>query len=498
MGSCVIIRKNGFTIMFDCAYVNQESQLRTYLTLNNVTHIDVLMISHFHSDHAGCQQMILEDYCDENTRIYIGMIPDYDLFTRDESASELRYEQFVALCDQLNYTYEVPTNNSTITINGVDFRFLNTDTNYLTDYYSSYSDTNINDYQTSTANNVSLVCEITINGSKILLTGDVEQVAQTKIKDYIEQVDLMQIPHHNYNMYGDFEFFNNANPTLAFANRGTTAQSFFPYFSRYCKFIKNIRLIQNLEVDILIKGKYNHLIVDKGVDFLTGYDDPSRYQLLTYLPSPKYCRFANVDLYDFSLWDSAYIFNLYENYSDRLGLSIPFVKGGRYTALQTELEKMDAESSHTQYTLLLNFKYMDFVYNPYLFATFRIYKGNWNDKQKYQIMIPNSYANVELTGDAIKNENVYYRQNFVATVSDDDTQNTYEVPVYKVNSTLNNQRYLGYWQNLSAGRYFTFMKVEITITSNGYTMNYYRVVYDITANSWTVYNTNPQLVKIKI
>lgn len=498
MGACTIIKKDDFVIMFDCAYTGQDSALSTYLATNGITHIDVLMISHFHGDHAGCQQTILENFCDENTKIYIGMVPDYSEFGIDETASELRYEQFQTICETLGYTYTVPVNNSTENINGIDFRFLNTDPNYLTDYYSSYSDTNLSNYQLSGLNNCSMVCEITINGSKILLTSDIEQPAETKIKDYIQQVDLLQVPHHNWNSYGDKEFFDNANAKLAFANRGVSAVNYFPYFSRYSKFVKPTRIIQNLSEHIEITSVYNHIIVNSGVDFETAFDDDTKIQLLTYLPDASHCLFNEVDLYDFSVWDSDYIFGLYQDYSDRRGLMIPFYRNSRYTALVTELTKMDSDTSHAVYDLHLSYLLMDFTFSSFAFATYRIYKNATIEAQKYITLIPEGYSNKELTGSNINLDNVRYRQSFVAYVSDDDTTNVYVVPVYKVNSSLSNAQYIGYWQNLSSSRYLTLMKVEMNFSGSSYTLNYYRLVFDKTNGTWTANETNPVVTKIKI
>lgn len=498
LGTCVLIKNKDLTILSDCGNTGQDTLIRNFLDTKEVENIDVLIITHFHGDHAGCQETILREYCNENTKIYIGMVPDYSQFGISESGSYTRYQRFLTLCSELGLSYEVPTNNSSEVINNVKLRFLNTDTSYLEDYYDSYSDSNIDNYKKSNLNNLSLVCEITINGEKILITGDVEQTAQTKIASYINKVNIMQIPHHNYNSYGDKTFFDNANPDITFANRGTSAVDLFPYFSRYVRFVKPIRIIQNYQVPIELSIKNGHIDILSGVDFITAFNDNSKNQILTFLPESGHCTFDEVDLYDFSVWDSDYINDLFYNCSERKEISTPFYRTSRYTSLVTELNNIDDNVAHLQYKLEINNKYMEFINSSEAFTSYRIYFAPDLPAQKYVALMPFGVSNIELTGSDINIDNVRYRQSFVAFVSDDATTNVYNLTLNRVNSSNGSATYIGYWQNLSQDRYLTFMKAEIIFTSNGYTFTYYRVVYDKTANAWTINNSNPELVKITV
>lgn len=498
LGTCVIIKKDDFVVMYDCGYTGQDNLIQAYLESKDIDHIDVLIISHFHQDHCGCQETILTNYCDETTRIFIGMVPDYTEFTGDETASQTKYQEFLALCNDLNLTYEIPTNNSKIEINDIIFRFLNTDTTNLEYYYAQKSDTNIENYMYSTLNNCCLVCEITLNNKKVLLTGDIEQPGQTKIKDYIDKVDLLMVPHHNWNSYGDKEFFDKANCELAFANRGTSEINYFPYFSRYSKKVKQTRIIQNLETPIEIKHTNNLLNVIKGVDMKTAFDDTTKTQILTFLPSVEHCKFDEVDLYDFSLWDSEYIFNLMSQKADREGFSTMFYTNSRYTALTEEIRRLDP-GSNTEYSMSANMKYIDFTFGSYAYQTFRIYKGYTEvPEQKYAILLDNAFSNKTLQPNQINLSRTRNRPFVTANVRDGNTQNIYQITLTRLNTSIDNSKYIGYWQNLSSDRYLSFIKVELDITSAGYSLSYYRLVYDITNNTWTVNNTNPEIVSLVI
>lgn len=495
-GTFVLIQADGKVILEDCGSQGQDTLLRNFLSSKEITHIDVLMISHFHGDHAGCQETILREYCDKNTQIYIGMIPDYDEFTINESTAKGLYNSFIALCNELEYEYIVPTNNSIEEISKyISIRFLNTDTNDLTDYYNSYSDTNLENYEKSSLNNCSMVSEITIYDDKVLLTGDIEQIAQSKIKNYIEKVDVLQLPHHNWNRYGDKEFFDNANPIIAFANRGTSAADFYPYFSRYIKFTKPVRIIQNLEVPIELECKNGNINVLSGVHFATAYDDPSKIKINGLLPSIDKCLFSEVDLFDLSLWDSEYVFNLWDSKRDIINLILQTSPNNSLALINEFITKFGLENR--RFTLNIYFRHMDLIdaVDPYM--TYRIYRYPTNENEKYTMIKEHRILNKELTGQDIKGNNIAKKDKIDVWVTDDDASTSYKIPLSQKNFDSN--EYEGHIVLFSLDTYLSIVYIDVTFTSTGYTINkYYRIVKNISTGTITPYTTNPSITKVRI
>lgn len=495
-GTFVLIQADGKVILEDCGNPGQDTLLRNFLASKQVTHIDVLMISHFHGDHAGCQETILREYCDEDTQIYIGVIPDYDQFTGNEAGSKTLYNSFVSICSELGYEYSVPINNSVQEItDNVSIRFLNTDSSYLTDYYSSYSDTDLSRYQESSLNNCSMVSEITIYDDKILLTGDVEQIAQSKIKDYIQKVDVLQVPHHNWNRYGDKEFFDNANPTISFANRGTTAAEFFPYYSRYIKFTKPVRIIQNLEVPIEFECKNGNIDVLSGVHFETAYDDPSKIKINGLLPAIDKCLFSEVDLFDLSLWDSAYVFNLWDSKREIINLIFQTAPNNSLALVNEFITKFGLENR--RFTLNIYFRHMDLIDAVEPYMTYRIYRYPTNENAKYTMIKENRILNKELTGTDIKGDNIGKKDKITVWVTDDDASTSYKI--FLSQKTFDSNEYEGHIVLFSLDTYLSFIYIDVTFTSVGYTINkYFRIVQNIQTKSITPYTTNPSITKVRI
>lgn len=224
---------NGFNILCDCGMEGQEDAIDLYLNNKNIDYFDIVIITHFHGDHVGNFEHIVRNYCDSKTKFFRQMEWDGTRLS-DGKALETAYTELLTSLGYINNS-RVPAQNETILVNNnlVKLRFLNTDSSFLESYYTAHSDTNLNNYLKASLNNLSLICEVSCGNQTILWTGDIEQQAQKNNYSFLRKVDILQIPHHNWNKNGYYKFFQNASPTIGYYNRNTYVNFFNSYWHRY-------------------------------------------------------------------------------------------------------------------------------------------------------------------------------------------------------------------------------------------------------------------------
>ena len=221
-GTFVVIKfPDGHNMLCDCGYKYQTNEIDSFLAGQNITHFDIVMITHFHTDHCGCATHIINHYCDKNTLFYKCMDCDCTQFTTDESDYIENENTYKTALSNKNYTYIIPTDSEEISLfNGtISLTFYNTDTSKLQEYYTDASMAE-NTNGTTNANNVSMCCLIKAFNTSIFISGDIEYLAQKNISTHIPcNVDIMQLPHHGVNLNGYLSFYDNLNPNVVFFNR---------------------------------------------------------------------------------------------------------------------------------------------------------------------------------------------------------------------------------------------------------------------------------------
>ena len=183
-GDAGLIKAYSKNILIDTHRNNQKLDLYAMLNSNGASHIDYLILTHYHDDHIGNVINLINDgYVDSNSYVYIPA--DCDQISQDAGLTNARNAIIAALATN-NIPYSVPAEMSQLVIDdNFDITFYNTDSAVLSTY-TNY-------------NNCSTMCMVRHGIKKIFYTGDAlgSAFARAKENGFIDgHVDLFKIEHH--------------------------------------------------------------------------------------------------------------------------------------------------------------------------------------------------------------------------------------------------------------------------------------------------------------
>ena len=165
---------NRGNILFDC-----YNNVGDYLKRDGIRDIDIVFISHGHSDHMNA---------------YLSLQQDFNI---NKTLSS--YYDKTTLLNEIKQSYNISLLKSGDTVNYKDF---NCEVLGPIRYYEK-------------ENNNSLVLKVTIDDLTILFTGDIENEAEddliNKYKDYLKS-DILKVPHHGSLSSCSYEFLSYVNP----------------------------------------------------------------------------------------------------------------------------------------------------------------------------------------------------------------------------------------------------------------------------------------------
>ena len=221
----VIVTKNRKCIGIDfsrndttpSAFITYMNQFYKY---NMVAKLDVIILSHYHSDHYGTLQALVENgYIDITDAI--AFLPD-ELTAENsailaDSATLISHQtDFLAVLNNNNCTIIHPDENQTYDIDGLQFRFYNTDYSIYNDSNSEYYSTNYNDW--------SVGVQITSGDIVIDMPADLGSKGQAYMAKKLLPCTILSAPHHGWdngvnNLIPDF--INGLNPDIVVSQNGS-------------------------------------------------------------------------------------------------------------------------------------------------------------------------------------------------------------------------------------------------------------------------------------
>lgn len=183
-GDVGIIRGYGKVIMIDTFINSNKNELYQMLEDFGITHIDYLILSHYHGDHIGNVINLINDgYVDSSSYIY--MPPDCQQIV-DSAELTATKNAIVLAVTQAQIPNSIPVENSKLTINEeFEIEFYNTDYSALSNY-TNY-------------NNCSTLCMVNHSGKKSLYTADaLGQALDRALANGFTggHIDLYKVEHH--------------------------------------------------------------------------------------------------------------------------------------------------------------------------------------------------------------------------------------------------------------------------------------------------------------
>lgn len=500
--SCLIINVDGKTIMYDVGDTTSYSNIVSELARLNITYLDVVIISHFDGDHAGNYRNIIDNYCDENTLFYIGIVPS-DI--TDWNADLTLYNNFISYMNTIGYTYNIPNNNSSVSLfNCFDIRFFNTDINSIT-YYEDYT----GEYSVEpTLNLLSLCVEINIlNQLKVYCDGDAELPTQLLNIDYINPCDIYYGNHHATNLNGYYKYFDRLNPKIILLSLNQSTTTPASYLSKYLYYRNEIDVLSTQNQTLInIEVKNKSINIKSGYKFANNFYDANNLMSVDQV-LPFYNDYTNIviDNNTKATWTIKDIFTMMPYVKQDISFYIDSTR----TALFNEIKSLFGDLLNynpTQYFITLHSLYIEISPNTnWTNISLKILRG-YVDKET-------SPNNVILSlGDKMQinpiqnltenNQSITYRNELKALIQIKDTvnENVYDVDCRKLNYSDN--KFTGsktYFSSDETHLYETNISVEFTI-SNGVlnVTRYIRVTKTFINNALTNITSNTEFTPYRI
>ena len=267
-GDISIIKYRDKNIVIDTHSSTNWNDVKNMLDDNDVSHIDYLIITHYHTDHIGnFYNMYNNGYIDSDTIFY--MPSEVTSFGDTINNLIIEYQNYF---QTNNLRYHVPFENEVLTIDNLKIKFYNCDNTILDTTYTDY-------------NNTSTICIFEYGNNMALFMGDCGKDSYTRLKNsnlITKNVDLFKVGHHGINMPTDKDFINKINPKysviiggiLDFSSGNLSLSSEVSILKNLnscilCSFINTdyIKLSSNFNVTKCIKG-----IPFETSNYNTGYD----------------------------------------------------------------------------------------------------------------------------------------------------------------------------------------------------------------------------------
>lgn len=214
----IIRTKTGKTIFVDFGWEYTTQDLAATFAAYGIDSIDVIIISHYHGDHIGNFAKTLELLnVNESAVAYIPTEPS--LSWDEGSTYRARYNEIVTALTDAGIEIVNPTDTHYAIDDNTSVDFFNTGNEA---YYIANGTTDTQGY-----NNNSYCCYLNTDGTSILFTGDIEELAREYLMPEFHRASILQMPHHGYGLKYPEDMLNKICPDALICNNadGVTPES---------------------------------------------------------------------------------------------------------------------------------------------------------------------------------------------------------------------------------------------------------------------------------
>ncbi len=246
-GDCIFLKSpSGKTMLVDASTSDQYKNIDAFLSSQKVKRLDVVIATHPHADHIGSMQKIVENY-----EIGTFYMPDavtttavFNNLLDTLEKKKILVEQAVAGPESF-----IPWDKD------VEIRIL-----------SPFADTNAEDL-----NNQSVVCRVRYKNTAVMLTGDAEAAAESRMLKELPasyfSATVLKLGHHGSNTSTSDAFLAAVNPQAAVASLGIGNEYGHPHKEIIAKLkaakITFYRTDKNKTLHISMNGKAYTITAEK-------------------------------------------------------------------------------------------------------------------------------------------------------------------------------------------------------------------------------------------
>ena len=174
--AAILIKINEKIVLSDSGDKGDDYLIYDYLLNQGVRQIDYFIVTHFHQDHIGGADTVMDQF---DVKLLIQPFGDHDTYT---------YDDYIESIIRNKVAYKTPTEGYEIQVDNTTFTFYNTAANKI----------NLNDD--------SLVVLLDHGKDQILFMGDAESNVEYRYKDFFSNISLLKAGHHGANSSSK-EFF---------------------------------------------------------------------------------------------------------------------------------------------------------------------------------------------------------------------------------------------------------------------------------------------------
>lgn len=250
-GDCIFIQASGRNILIDAGERDQGTKVVSYLRDAGVDELDMIIVTHQHSDHIGGMADVIKEI--GTKEILIPKTPNeltpttntYENFLKTVSKSGLMLTQAVA---------------------GDEYRFGDAYLKILSPS-KDFEYTDLNDY--------SIVTQLTYEDTSFIFMGDASSAVEKNIISHenLKQVDVLKVGHHGSNTSSSKKFLEMTSPQCAVILCGADNSYNHPHNKVLERLEKNAGMILRTDIHgtIIISsdGKNIDYTVEKGMEDLT-------------------------------------------------------------------------------------------------------------------------------------------------------------------------------------------------------------------------------------
>lgn len=213
-GDCAVITGEGKVFVVDTFWnEGYEANTKPFLTSKGITKVDYVLITHYHADHVGGLQSLIEDF--EVGRVIIPQRPNSTLYNQYAGV----YDATIKFLNENNVPYSIAGTTTIVVSDALTINMYNTNHNvYNSLTVTRPSGTTPNDSDDGIYldyNNLSVCYEFDYMGRKALFTGDINYTAMNNLVSVLSKVDVSTLPHHNHQSFIHEGFYAVIKPDIA-------------------------------------------------------------------------------------------------------------------------------------------------------------------------------------------------------------------------------------------------------------------------------------------
>lgn len=218
-GDSALIQVDGKNILVDSGEYSAFSKLYSYLNSLEIEKLDMIIVSHPHSDHIGCLGRIISEF-GVDTIVMADM-------TEEMTPVTTSYEKMIEAADKCSAEFVLVNGGDNITVSE----------DCTIDFLAPIKE--YEDY-----NNYSIVCRFNYGDTSFLFTGDIEKTAERDIVDSGEYLsaDVIKIAHHGSSTSSLKVFLMDVNPRYAVISAGAENDYGHPHR-------ETLKLLELLEIE---------------------------------------------------------------------------------------------------------------------------------------------------------------------------------------------------------------------------------------------------------